>query len=166
MIDKNLFSIALVGDYYSVPEWKQEFITEMSILQEGFPDESIEFKFFQTINPSLVPFVSVGSLGAQTADLILCREQLLAAKSDVTVLLDSGISNETLKRHTERIQQHTKALVIWSPDIKDGEVKPLDKDEVGLRPGVVYLICNLGFLVRCVYYLCVNDSLSFIEENI
>jgi hypothetical protein len=164
MIDKRTIQIALIGDSPETTTWKQDIIEHFRCLEKMYPDSSLSVRFQQTINPSLVPFVSVGSLGAQTVDIILCREQLLAAQSDITVFIDSGISNETLKRHTDRIERHTKVLVLWSPDVSHKTVKPIEKDEVGVRPVVVYLICTSKMLVNCLYYLCLDSDLSFVEE--
>ena len=158
MIKKRKYSIALIGDSPDVPDWKEDLIKRVDKFKETFPDDTLEIEFLKTINPSLVPFVSVSALGAQTVELIFCREQLLAAQADITILIDSGISNETLKRHTERIANNTKTLIAWAPP---GEkIKPISKDEIALRPGVMCLVSSISVLAFCVYFLMISDEAS------
>lgn len=160
MLKKRMVEIALIGDHPKLPEWKEEIIQKFRSLQEEYADESLDISFTRTLNPASTPFISVGTFGAQTVDLILCREQLLAARADVTVVVDSSVSNESIKEHLSRIEKKTKAFVIWCPAEDDAVIKPLPKDEIGIRPGSIYLICNKDVLVSCLYFLCISSDAS------
>ena len=165
MLTKRRMTIALVGDHPSITDWKSDLVVAFMKLHGKHPDESLDVDFTQTVNPALAPFVSVGSLGAQTVDLILCREQLLSSLADITVMIDSGISNETLVNHSKRLEERSSAVIYWSPTEDAVTVKPPPRDEIGLRPGSMYLDCSLDFLASCLYFLCVSDEALVLGEE-
>lgn len=157
MLNKRKITIALIGDHPDYVDWKEKLILEFDKLCKEYPDETLEAVFTKTLNPSFIPFVPIGVLGAQTVDLILCREQLLGARADITVMVDSGVDNETLEAHTEQLCKAAKAVVLWGP-LENKSLVPNKKDEIGGLPGRIYLHSNLSILVRCLYFLCISED--------
>lgn len=162
MVTTHKFKIALLGDHPDFTEWKQQVISHLQLLQNQYTDPTVGFHFYETLNPAILPFIPISSFGAQVVDLILSREQLLAALADITVLVDNGLQNETIKKHSDRIERNTKTLIIWSPDEKSITNKPIEPDEIGIRPGVIYLISSIKLLAACLYFLCVDAQASFL----
>lgn len=164
MLNNRKITIALIGDHPDFPNWKEDLVSSFSRLCEEYPDESLEAIFTRTLNPSKVPFVPVSSLGAQTVDLILCREQLLGARADITVMIDSGVDNKTLETHTEQLCKAAKAVILWGP-LENRSLVPNKKDEIGGLPGSMYLNSNLSILTRCLYFLCIGDTVFDMHEE-